>query len=160
LGALAVTLAGCQMPTASLQFLDGLDTAIGNVADGQQKVRDAAMSQLASQQESLDLAFESDLRGLASPPAGQLNVPATAPAGDPTLKLADVLTAKRLYDGKRTELQSSRSAVADTFDRLDNNTAASRQMVDMLRRLVLQQNALAGQTSLAVETILRGTKKN
>lgn len=144
------TLAGCQMPAASLQLLDGLDTAIGNTADGQKLVRQAAMSQLASQQESLDSAFESDLRNLATPPS-----PTTGPDAEPAVKLADVLTAKRLYDARRTELASARTSAGETFDKLDNNVAASRQMVDMLRRLVLQQNVAAGQADLAVQMLLK-----
>lgn len=153
LALLTAALPGCRMPSASLQLIGGLNEVIGDLADGQAKVRDAALSQLAAQKDSLDTAFESDLRHLADPPAG------TAPDAEPTLKLADVLQAKRLYDARHTEIQASREAVAETFDRLDNNAAAGLQMIGLLRNLVLQQNALAGQTTLALEAILKSQRK-
>jgi len=144
---------GCRMPSAGLQLLGGLETALEDVSAGQQVIRTAVMTQLQGQQEALDAAFEADLRNLAAraavdePDAGE-----AAPGG--AVKLADVLTAKRLYDARRAEIQASREGVGGAFDRLDNNLAASREMVDMLRRLTLQQHLLAGQAELAVANLL------
>jgi hypothetical protein len=163
--AMALCLAGCQMPVASLQLLDGLTTALGDTAAGQQKVREAIVSQLDSQSQSLDAAFDADIRNLARPPQdqpdgqGQPGQPTTAPE-ELTVKLADVLTAKRLYDARRVELDASRAGVADTFTRLDNNLSASRQIADMLRKLVLQQNILAGQADLAIQTLMTRKSSN
>lgn len=144
-----LALAGCQMPSASLQLIGGLESVLAETSAGQEHIRAAIVSQLDWQAESLDAAFVADLRNLAS---GNQR-PATQPEQLIVL-LDDVLLAKRLYDARRVELDASRAGVAETFQRLDNNLAASRQMADMLRRLVLQQNALAGQADLAMQTLL------
>ena len=156
-------LGGCKMPSASLQLLDGLDTALGNVSSGQQVVRQSVSSQLVGQQEALDTAFEADLRNLAgqsqSPSAAgsasQPNGLGADEAAGATVKLADVLTAKRLYDIRRTELAAGRANVVEAFDRLDNNLTASRQMVNMLRQLVMQQDLMSGQTGLMINALLK-----
>lgn len=153
--ALTAGLAGCQMPAASIQLLDGLDATLGNVSDGNRAVRQAAEVQLLSQQEALDNAFESDLRSLATPAAGPATVPDEA---EQSVRFADIIAAKRFYDMKRVELAASQAGVAETFDRLDRNLTASRQMVGMLRRMVIQQNVMAGQADMAVQTLLQARK--
>ena len=150
----AAVLGGCRMPSAGLELLDGLDEALGNVASGQQVLREAVIAQTDGQQAALDAAFEADMRNLAALGGAPANAAEGAQA-EPTVKLADVLDAKRLYDARRVELEATRAGLGLTFDRLDNNLAASRQMVDMLRRLTLQQHLLAGQAEIAVNNLLQ-----
>lgn len=146
LAALACLSAGCRMPAAGLGVLDGLDVALGNASAGQSAVAAALIDHLDAQQSALDAAFEADLRHLAA---------ATQPDDPPAVRLDDVLEAKRLYDSKRREIETGRLAVGDSMDRLAANLSASREMVEMLRQLVRQQNLLAGQADLALDAILR-----
>ncbi|MCG3179988.1 MAG: hypothetical protein BIFFINMI_02342 [Phycisphaerae bacterium] len=142
--AAALLVGGCRMPEASLKLLAGIDTALADAQAGNTAIREAARVQLSAQQVALDAAFEADIRRL----------PGDGDGAAASLSRDDVLAAKALYDKRSAEIDASRAANEEAFSRIDRDLAVSRQMADMVRRLVLQQQLLAGQGELAVNALL------
>jgi hypothetical protein len=125
--AFALGLTGCTVPAATGQLLDvalaGLDQAVAN----QKAAQAAAAAGLDAQQDALASAVEFDLRGNAT---------------DDKVSLADALALLKAHHQQSQALALARMRHENDARMARDNLAATRELVDQARRLVLVSSTL------------------
>jgi uncharacterized protein YciI len=130
-------VAGCQAPTATLDLLTVAQQGLADARAAQQTLHDQQLQQFQAQQQTLDAAFDADVRLVA---AGQL----TDADGRPVeLDPEWIISARKGYSAARDILaQQARQADAAHTIHMDNLDAAA-EAIHLAEQLITLQWSLA-----------------
>jgi hypothetical protein len=140
----AIGLAGCAEPGAVVQLVGGVDQALVALADSDQDLRKAMLTQVDGQITALDAAFLSDMERLAAE-SGAVGIEA-------------LRQGKGLYDTKRTALEQSRQNLQEVFARRGRNLQAARQLLRYAQDLVIRNRAGWSDARQYVEAMVQSSK--